>query len=346
MTMRRAQPQRGLSRPTLEMVAARAGVSRATASRVLRGSSKVSGSAREAVLSAADEMAYTVNRAARALVTRRSDSIAFLVAENEDRMFRDPYFLGVLRGAQTEAAAAGMQLVFVIASSGPEVEHFTTFVGGGHVDGVLLVSLHGDDQLARRLETLGVPTVLNGRPFTPDAGIFSVDSDNIDGGRRATEVLVARGARSIATITGPLDMSAGQDRLIGYQQALEAAALPFRRTAVVEGDFTVDGGAAAMARLLDGAPDVDGVFVASDLMALGAIRTLAERGRCVPGDVAVVGFDDVREAQLTTPALSTMRQPLDELGRTMTRVLLARIRGVDVPQRTVLPTELVRRETA
>lgn len=346
MTVRRVHPPSGLSRPTLEMVAARAGVSRATASRVLRGSSKVSGSARDAVLLAADEMAYTVNRAARALVTRRSDSIAFLVAENEDRMFGDPYFLGVLRGAQTEAAAAGMQLVFVIASSAADIDHFTTFVGGGHVDGVLLVSLHGDDHLARRLEKLGVPTVLNGRPFTPDTGIFSVDSDNVDGGRRATEVLVARGARSIATITGPLDMAVGQDRLSGYQQALEEAELPYRSSAVVEGDFTVEGGAAAMARLLETQPDLDGVFVASDLMALGAIRTLSDRGRRVPADIAVVGFDDVREAQLTTPPLTTLRQPLDELGRSMTRVLLARIGGGDPPQRTVLPTELVRRGTA
>jgi DNA-binding LacI/PurR family transcriptional regulator len=345
MPARRAQPPSG-SRPTLEMVAARAGVSRATASRVLRGSNKVSGPARDAVLLAADQMAYTVNRAARALVTRRSDSIAFLVAENEDRMFRDPYFLGVLRGAQTEAAAAGMQLVFVIAATATEVEHFTNFVGGGHVDGVLLISLHGDDQLARRLEALGVPTVLNGRPLTPDAGLFSVDSDNTEGARSATDLLLERGARSLATITGPLDMSAGQDRLAGFRQALTAAGVQFQRTAVAEGDFTVEGGAAAMAHLLEAEPSVDGVFVASDLMALGAIRTLAEHGRRVPEDVAVIGFDDVREAQLTTPPLTTVRQPLDELGRTMTRVLLGRISGADVPQRTVLATQLVRRQTA
>jgi DNA-binding LacI/PurR family transcriptional regulator len=345
MTVRPAQPPFG-SRPTLEMVASRAGVSRATASRALRGSSKVSPTARAAVLLAADEMAYTVNRAARALVTRRSDSIAFLVAENEDRMFHDPYFLGVLRGAQSEAAAAGMQLVFVIAATADDVEQFTAFVGGGHVDGVLLVSLHGDDHLAQRLEELRVPTVLNGRPFTPNAGIFSVDSDNVDGGRQATELLLARGARRIATITGPLDMSAGQDRLSGYQHALDAAGVPFRSEAVAEGDFTVDGGARAMSRLLESCPDADGLFVASDLMALGAIRTLTEDGRRVPDDIAVVGFDDVREAQLTTPPLSTMRQPLDALGRTMTRVLLARIGGREAAPRTVLPTELVRRQSA
>ncbi len=330
-------------RPTLEVVAARAGVSRATASRVLRGSSNVSDAAREAVLQAADDVSYSVNRAARSLVTRRSDSIAFLVAEDEERMFGDPYFLAVLRGAQTEAAAAGMQLVFAIATTRAESTQFTAFASGGHVDGVLLVSMHGDDELADRLERAGVPTVLNGRPFRGDVGLFSVDADNVGGGRKATEVLLERGATRIATITGPLDMCAGQDRLAGFEQALTAAG---RRGATATGDFTVAGGSAAMARLLDAQPDLDGVFAASDLMAIGAIRTLTEHGRRVPDDVAVVGFDDVREAQLTTPALTTMRQPLADLGRTMTRVLLARVAGSDVDHRTVLPTELVRRASA
>jgi DNA-binding LacI/PurR family transcriptional regulator len=333
------------ARPTLEVVAARAGVSRATASRVLRGSTNVSTAAREAVLRAADEVSYTVNRAARALVTRRSDSVAFLVAEDEDRMFHDPYFLGVLRGAQAEAAAAGLQLVFVIASTPLETAQFLRFVSGGHVDGVLLVSLHGDDQLTVRLEALGVPTVLNGRPFTsPD--VFSVDSDNVEGGRRATELLIDRGAKVIATITGPQDMSAGQDRLLGYRQALTAAGRPYRKAATAEGDFTVEGGAAAMSRLLDARPELDAVFAASDLMALGALRALADRGRRVPDDVAVIGFDDVREAELSTPALTTIRQPLDDLGRTMTRVLLARIAGEPVERRTVLSTQVVRRASA
>jgi len=334
------------ARPTLESVAARAGVSRATASRVLRGSSNVSASARDAVLRAADEMAYTVNRAARALVTRRTDSIAFLVAENEERMFGDPYFLGVLRGAQAEAAAGGMQLVFAIASTEAETRQFVHFVSGRHVDGVLLVSLHGDDHLAQQLEDLGVPTVLNGRPFRPDAPLFSVDSDNVEGARMASARLIRRGAQTVTTITGPLDMSAGQDRLTGFQQALIDAGRPFRNSLYAEGDFSVDGGAAAMATLLAAEPDLDAVFAASDLMALGAMRTLAAQGRRVPDDVAVMGFDDVREAQLAVPPLTTVRQPVDVLGRTMTRVLLGRIAGQVVPRRTVLPTELIQRASA
>jgi len=333
-------------RATLEVVAARAGVSRATASRVLRGSLNVSYEARERVLRAAEEVSYSVNRAARALVTRRTDSIAFLVAESQERTFHDPYFLGVLRGAQAEAADAGNQIVFVIASTPEQSARFTRFVGGGHVDGVLLVSLHGDDALACELEGLGVPTVVNGRPFDPDSGLFSVDSDNLGGARQAVAALGARGARRIATITGPLDMSVGQDRLSGYQQALAELGHPYRSGAVQEGDFTVEGGAAAMRRLLAAEPEVDGVFAASDLMAIGALRTLVEAGRKVPDDVALVGFDDASEAQLAVPPLTTIRQPLEDLGHTMARVLLERVAGVEVDRRTVLPTELVRRASA
>lgn len=333
-------------RATLEVVAARAGVSRATASRVLRGSVNVSDAARDRVLRAAEEVSYSVNRAARALVTRRTDSIAFLVAESQERTFHDPYFLGVLRGAQAEAADAGNQIVFVIASSEEQSARFTRFVGGGHVDGVLLVSLHGDDTLAIDLERLGVPTVLNGRPFDPQSGLFSVDSDNVGGARKAVDLLIARGARRIATITGPLDMAVGQDRLAGYRAALAEAGRTARACSVCEGDFTVDGGAAAMRRLLDAEPGLDAVFVASDLMAIGALRTLTEAGRKVPDDVAVVGFDDAGEAQLAVPPLTTVRQPLEELGRTMTRVLLARVSGAAVEARTVLPTELVHRASA
>jgi DNA-binding LacI/PurR family transcriptional regulator len=313
---------------------------------VLRGASNVSDEAREAVHRAASELSYRPNLAARALVTRRSDSVAFLVAESEDRMFGDPYFLGMLRGAQAEIAAAGMQLVFVIASTRAEAENFEHYARGGHVDGVLLISLHGDDQLPQHLESAGVPTVLNGRPISGDESIYYVDSDNIGGGRSATELLIERGAGRIATITGPLDMGAGLDRLAGYRQALTAAGRKPLKKHIGQGDFTHSGGQRAMDKLLDLDPSVDAVFAASDLTALGAISAITARGLRVPQDVAVVGFDDVREASMSVPALTTVRQPIDELGRTMARKLLARIAGFDPARTTVLPVDLVHRASA
>jgi DNA-binding LacI/PurR family transcriptional regulator len=332
--------------PTLEVVAARAGVSRATASRVLRGATNVSDDAREAVLRAARETAYAPNRAARSLVTRRSDSVAFFVAESEDRLFTDPYFLAMLRGAHTQIAAAGLQLIFVIASTPAEADQFEHYAAGGHVDGVLLVSLHGDDRLPQRLERLGVPTVINGRPLSGDPSLCYVDSDNLAGGRAATELLIARGARRIATITGPQDMCAGQDRLQGYRAALTDAGRPNDQRLVAIGDFTVDGGTRAMHALLDADPDVDAVFAASDLTAIGAMRGIEQAGRRVPDDVAVIGFDDLREAALTSPPLTTVRQPIAELGQTMARLLIRRIAGDDPQRATVLPVEVVRRRSA
>ncbi|HJQ43799.1 MAG TPA: LacI family DNA-binding transcriptional regulator [Jatrophihabitantaceae bacterium] len=333
-------------RPTLEVVAARAGVSRATASRVLRGAQNVSEEARAAVLSAAEEIAYTPNLAARALVTRRSDSIAFLVAESEDRLFGDPYFLTMLRGAQAETAEAGLQLVFVVASTDAEALAFERYASGGHVDGVLVLSLHGDDRLPQRLESIGVATVLNGRPYAGDRSLYYVDSDNLGGGRAATELLLERGSRCIATITGPLDMVAGLDRLAGFEQAMQAARRKPLKRHVVNGDFTVEGGAAAMNQLLDTEPNLDAVFAASDLTAIGAIQAITARGLRVPDDIAVVGFDDVPQAAVTTPALTTVRQPIDELGRTSARILLRRISGEKSRRANVLPVEIVRRASA
>jgi DNA-binding LacI/PurR family transcriptional regulator len=332
--------------PTLEVVAERAGVSRATASRVLRGATNVSDSAREAVLRVAGELSYRPNLAARALVTKRSNSVAFLIAESEERLFSDPYFLGMLRGAQGEIAAAGMQLLFAIASTRAEVENFEHYARGGHVDGVLLISLHGDDQLPQRLESVGVPTVLNGRPISADKSLYYVDSDNLAGGRAATELLIARGARRIATITGPMDMCAGLDRLAGYREAMRSAGLRPLKKHIVIGDFSTEGGASAMQTLIRDDPMIDAVFAASDLTALGAMSVITASGRRIPDDIALVGFDDVREAALVTPPLTTVRQSLDVLGRAMARKLLDRLSGAPAERTTVLPVDLVHRLSA
>jgi DNA-binding LacI/PurR family transcriptional regulator len=336
----------GRNLPTLEEVAARAGVSRATASRVLRGASNVSEQARTAVLSAAADISYAPNRAARALVTGRSDSVAFLVAETEDRLFSDPFFLGMLRAAQTVIAKAGLQLVFTVAATEDEHRRFLHYAAGGHVDGVLVLSLHGRDQLPEELESHAVPAVLSGRPLVGGDRLYFVDSDNAGGGRLATEHLLAAGRRTIATITGPLDMCAGQDRLAGYRAALNAAGRRLDSTLVGHGQFSITSGQQAMTELLAARPDIDAVFAASDLTAIGAMRAIEAAGRRIFDDVAVVGFDDIGDAELAHPALTTIRQPITDMGEAMATRLLQRINGEPAPLRTILPVELIRRRTA
>ncbi len=332
--------------PTLEVVAARAAVSRATASRVLRGAANVSERARLAVERAAEELSYTPNRAARSLVTGRSDSVAFYVDETEDRLFADPFFLGVLRGTQTTIADAGMQLVFTVASNPEEHRRFLHYAAGRHVDGVLLLSLHGKDELPEQLEGYGIPTVLSGRPLAGGENLYFVDADNIGGAKMATQYLLDSGRRTVATVTGPQDMCAGQDRLVGYREVFAERGLPLRDELIAAGQFTNPSGFDAMKHLLEVDPSIDAVFAASDLTALGVMRAIEASGRRVLDDVAVIGFDDISDAATSRPALTTVRQPIARIGTAMAELLIRRLTGEAPTRATILPVELVHRQTA
>ena len=334
------------SPPTLEQVAALAGVSRATVSRVVNGSPKVSPVVRAQVERAVAKLGYVPNRAARSLVTRRADSVALVVSEPHARFFSEPFFAGMVRGVSAALAETGVQLLLLIAQGLPDRQRLQRYVVGGHVDGVLLASLHGDDPLPGALERAGVPAVLVGRPAEPVPASY-VDADNRGGAGKAVEHLVRRGRRRIATITGPLDMGVGLDRLEGYRDGLAAAGLAVDEDLVETGDFTGEGGAAAMARLLARpGPPVDAVFAASDLMAAGALRALRAAGRRVPEDVAVVGFEDSAVARYAQPPLTTVRQPIEEMGRQATRMLLAKIAGETGGMHLILDVDLVERASS
>jgi DNA-binding LacI/PurR family transcriptional regulator len=310
--------------PTLEQVAERAGVSRSTASRAINGGLRVSPEAMESVAAAVADLGYTPNRAARSLVTRRTDSVALVVPEPDERVLSDPFFAGVLNGVSTPLAASDLQLLLVIARPG-ESERTARYLRAGHVDGAIVVSHHRDDAIDRALQSSMVPTVFIGRPLTGGEDAAVVDTDNVLGGRIATEHLIRLGRRRIGTIAGPADMSAGIDRLAGWRAALADAGLP--ADAMVHGDFTVDGGAAAARELLARHPDVDALFIASDLMAAGALPELADSGRDVPGDVAVVGYDNSGLATTTKPNLTTVTQPVIAMARAAGEELVAQLQG-------------------
>jgi DNA-binding LacI/PurR family transcriptional regulator len=331
---------------TLEEVAREAGVSRATVSRVVNGSPKVSSDVRTSVESAIDRLGYVPNRAARSLVTRRSDSVALVITEPTTRLFNDPFFPRLMRGVSAELAARDLQLVLLMPETRSEAVRAEHYLASGHVDGALLVSLHGDDPLPGRLAESGIPVVVGGRPPRGSKVSF-VDVDNRQGARTAVEHLIGVGRRTIATITGPRDMSVGQDRLAGYREALSEAALSLDPSLEATGDFTLEGGARAMEGLLSSRPDLDAVFAASDLMAAGALGVLAAAGRQVARDVALVGYDDSPIATSTRPALTSVRQPVEEMGREMARLLLDDIsRASRIPRRVLLATELIERASS
>lgn len=333
-------------RPTLEQVAARAGVGRGTASRVINGSPKVSAHARRAVEEAVAELGYVPNAAARALVRRRTDTVALVIAESEERVFGEPFFAGIVRGIGAALAEADRQLVLLLAQHPERRQALEGFLTRQHVDGVLLLSLHDDDHLLARLREHGVPVVVGGRP---SEGVTAgwVDVDNAQGAALAVGHLLAAGRHRIATIAGPADMVAGRARFQGYVEALTAAGQALDERLVERGDFGQASGAVAMAALLRSAPDLDAVFCADDLMAVGALQALRAAGRRVPEDVAVVGFEDAPVARSTSPALTTVRQSADQMDREMVAMLLETMAsaGRDLPGR-MLPTRLVVRDSA
>ncbi|MFK4145005.1 LacI family DNA-binding transcriptional regulator [Streptomyces sp. NPDC004065] len=340
------------SRPTLEAVAARAGVSRATVSRVVNGSEGVREPLAERVRQAVEELGYVPNQAARSLVTKRHDAVAVVIAEPETRVFADPFFALQLRGISKELTAHDAQLVLLLTEGRDDHARVGRYLAGGHVDGALVFSLHLDDPLPGLIQKAGVPTVFGGRPGWSEAarGIVYVDSDNRGGAREAVRHLVGLGRTRIGHITGALDQTSAVDRLDGFRDVMVDA----DPRLIVESDFTPAGGERAMRELLDRCPDLDAVFAANDLTASGALRVLRERGLRVPEDVAVVGFDDMLPvAEQTEPPLTTVRQDIEEMGRLMARLLL---RGLDrhpaadgtgaAPHSVVLPTTLIRRASA
>lgn len=328
-------------RPTLEEVARLAGVGRGTASRVINGSSQVSERSRLAVEEAIVRLGYVPNPAARALVTRRTQAIALVIAESEERIFGEPFFAGVVRGISAAVSAAQMQLVLLLSQADQRAMPFESYLTGQHVDGVLLLSVHDQDRLPHRLRDWGIPVVLGGRVHGSDAGGY-VDIDNVLGARLAVDHLVQRGRTRIAHISGPMDMVAGRDRLSGYRQGLAAAGLDDGVDRVANGDFSQHSGETAMRELLARCPGLDAVFCANDLMAAGALGVLREAARSVPDEVSVVGFDDAPLALLTHPPLTSVHQSPELMGREMVSLLFEMVAepGLPAPVR-ILPTHLV-----
>ncbi|GHJ93944.1 MULTISPECIES: LacI family DNA-binding transcriptional regulator [Streptomyces] len=330
---------------TIHDVAREAGVSRGTVSRVLNGGHYVSPAAKAAVDAAIRRTGYVVNRHARSLITGKSDSVAFLLTEPQERFFEDPNFNVLLRACTQALADRDIPLILMIAGTEDERRRNLRYIEAGHVDGVLLVSSHSGDPVVARLHEAGVPVVACGKPLGQTTRIGYVAADDRDGAREMVRHLHATGRRRIATVTGPLDTPGGVERLAGYRETLAACGLPADDALVVTGDYSRASGAEAARTLLERAPDVDAVFVASDLMAQGVLDALARAGKRVPEDIAVGGFDDSPAALSSQPPLTTIRQPWDRISAEMVRTLLARIAGED-PATVILPTELVVRESA
>lgn len=351
-------PPRPSAGPTLDDVARVAGVSRATASRVINGKRKVAPALQELVQSAVVETGYAPHRAARALVTRRTGNIALVISGTDPEtdpatdpgsggsryaghVFDDPFFGRIVAGIVRALRPHDVHPVLMLAEDDVARAQVIAYVQQGNADGVLHVSTRADDPLPALLLEAGRPAVLFARPAV-SLPISFVDLANREGGVLAADRFIATGRTTPAAISGPLGVLAASDRLAGYRDALARQGHAYVPS--VEGNFTIESGDAAMRRLLEQLPEVDAVFAGNDLMAQGAIDVLHESGRRVPEDVAVIGFDDTELAQRARPALTTVCQPVETMAAEMVRLLLERLENPALPVRSVVfePTLVVR----
>jgi DNA-binding LacI/PurR family transcriptional regulator len=277
--------------------------------------------------------------------SRRSNSVAVVITEPTVRLFADPFFSTLLKGIHDALAERSMLMALLTPQSAREMAMAQCYLLANHADGAILASLHGDNQLPNRLREAGIPTVVCG---TPARGIVAsyVDSDNRQGATMAVQHLISLGRRKIATISGNLDMTTAVERQQGYRDALVTAGIPLEPTLEEVADYLPNRAHMAMERLLLNHPDVDAVFAASDLMAASAIRVLHQARKRIPEDVAVVGFDDSPTARTTRPSLTSIRQPIEEIGREAVNILL---REMQEPEKTtrkfIFATDLVARES-
>lgn len=331
-------------RATIHDVAAEAGMSRGTVSRVVNSERYVSDDARAAVEAAIAKVGYVGNRAARNLKTHRSHAIGLVVHEPHSLFLEDPNIGAILLGTNSVLSAADYQLVSLVIDSDRDSERVAEYLRGGFVDGVVIISARAGDPIAKAVAAIGIPATFVGHP--PDISDISyVGIDNLAASRSITERLLATGRTRVGMIASALDRDSGQDRLAGFRAALGEG---FDDSLVVDFPlYSYDAGADGIRELLTREPALDGVFAASDAIAAGALHALREAGRSVPSDVGVVGFDDSSWALRCQPPLSTVRQPARELGRLAAERVLAQLRGEpDAPGGSLLPTSIVWRDSA
>ena len=333
---------------TLEEIARIAGVSRSTVSRVINGDRRVSDAARNRVQKVIRDHDYHPHAAARSLASRRMRVLGLLVTKSVGGLFTDPFYPILIQGAADACNATDHTLTMLMdtSSDGHAVDQlYRRIIRGRHVDGVILACQTVGDPIVPRLQADGIPFVLVGRH--PGAQVSFVDVDSRGAAQRAVAHLLGHGYSRIAMICGPPHLIASIDRHAGYVTALQEAAVPPEPSRVIFADFTQRGGHRAMQRVIQSATDFpEAVFAASDAMAFGVMAAIHEAGLRVPNDIAVMGFDGLPEGEDTQPPLSTVTQPVSDLGREAVRMLLSLIEGPDrAPIQQFLPTELTVRRS-
>ncbi len=329
---------------TLEDVAKQAGVSRSTASRVVNNDRNVSGKVRKRVQQVIDDTGYQPHPAARSLASQRSRMIGLVLPRTVSSFFTDPYFPRLTQGVAQACNQHNLTLgLFLLATQDDEERVFPSLSRKGLLDGIIVQTAQKGDKLINRLISSNFPLIVAGRPFNTN-GVSYIDVDNMQAAQQAVNHLIKTGYKRIGTITGMLNGTVGIDRQEGYEKAIREHGWQLDKSLIAEGDFTEQSGYLGMKKLLTARPDA--VFAASDTMAVGAIRAIRETGLCIPGDIAIVGFDDLPLASLSDLKLTTIRQPIVQFGVQAVEALIDLIEnGTKPARRIIMDTELVIRDS-
>lgn len=322
--------------PTIKEVSRRAKVSPSTVSRVLNETVPVADDTKQRVLDAVRELNYEPNVFARSLVTNRSGGIGVVLNE-----ISSPFFSGIIKGIEEVVEANGMHLVVSSGHADALCEReAATFLRQHRTDALILhPESMSDDDILKWLDN-DIPLVIIGR-FVAELTDRCVYLDNEMGGFLATQHLLESGHERIAHISGPLAMKDSRDRLHGYRRALEAAGLAFDEKLVVEANFVEEGGSRATSRLLNRGTEFTAIFAGNDQMAAGALQTLRDAGLKVPNDISLVGYDDVLFARYLFPTLTTVRQPLVEMGRAAAGIAIAALEKKEAEVKRKFDPELI-----
>jgi len=336
-----------VERPTQKQIAKAAGVSRTTVSLVLNDvpGVNISPETRQRVLEATARLNYYPDAAARRLSTGQTHTLALVLHQGPTQTYSDAFLPQMLQGVSQAARQRGYYVLFYPIDPNQDPGSYVELVRGRHVDGLLLSGPRSDDTHLLKLHQEGCPIVLQGQ--LPGSDIPFVDVDNVKGARQAVEHLVDLGHRRIGMITNaPLTYTAARQRLDGYRQALERRGITYDPSWVRHGHFDEQSGEQAVNAMLDAGVELTALFIASDTVSYGVLRAVRRRGIEVPGDLAVVGFDDIPTSRYVFPSLTTVRLPAFGLGWAAADLLIRLINRQEVEEtQIVLDTELVIRRS-
>ncbi len=332
---------------TIFDVAREARVSKSTVSRVILGGENVHPETRARILEAIKKLNYYPQASARALVQNKTYTIGLVIPHNPNFIFADPFFPQVMRGISNVGCEKGYNILLsTTLKDTPEESIYFKLVNSKRVDGLILLSTPIGDPFIEKLDERGFPFVMIGHRPGPFHDYY-VDADNVGGGRLAAEYLLSKGHRKVGTITGPINHIASRDRLEGFRQALEEKGVILDPKWIREGDFTQESGYALAKGLLQEGSLPTAIFAQNDMMAIGAMKAFQEAGLSIPQDIALMGFDDTTLAQYTNPSLTTIRQPMYQLGAEAMKMLIeVAEKGEADKKQVILEVELIRRGSA